>query len=153
MLLILVQHGEAKSGAEDPERPLTEQGARAVEKTATWAERAGVLVAQIRHSGKLRAKQTAEIISEHLNPPGGTVAVEGMNPNDDVEMFARTLGEEHQTIALVGHLPFLSRLAGLLVTGNPALVPVRFENAGMVCLTVDAGEWSVQWAVPPRLMS
>ena len=59
MELLLVQHGEAKTEAEDPVRPLTERGADAVRSMAVWAARAGVKVDQIRHSGKRRAEQTA----------------------------------------------------------------------------------------------
>src|SRR5512142_725316 len=53
--LFLVQHGEAKSEAEDPERSLTDRGAEAVRRMAAWAARVGVKVDQIRHSGKRRA--------------------------------------------------------------------------------------------------
>ncbi len=60
--LFLIQHGEAKTKDEDPERRLTEHGAAVVEKMATWAARAGVKVSEIRHSGKRRAEQTASIL-------------------------------------------------------------------------------------------
>jgi phosphohistidine phosphatase SixA len=51
MDLFLVQHGEAKSEAEDPERSLTDRGAEAVRRMAAWAAQVGVKVDQIRHSG------------------------------------------------------------------------------------------------------
>src|ERR671919_59444 len=59
--LYLVQHGEAKSEAEDPDRPLTDRGADQVRQVATLAGAAGlVMVERVVHSGKTRARQTAE---------------------------------------------------------------------------------------------
>ncbi len=53
----------------------------------------------------------------------------------------------------VGHLPFLSRLAGFLVTGNPEIHVVRFLNAGIVCLKGEQGRWSVSWVMTPDLLT
>ena len=53
---------------------------------------------------------------------------------------------------LVGHLPFLSRLVGLLLAGDPNRQVVKFENAGMVCLRSIEGEWSLSWVMLPRLL-
>ena len=57
MHLFLVQHGIAKSEAEDPERPLTEEGADAVRRMGAWAAGQGLVIDQIRHSGKRRAAE------------------------------------------------------------------------------------------------
>ena len=53
---------------------------------------------------------------------------------------------------LVGHLPFMSRLTGLLVAGDPELEVVRFQNAGVVCLREYESQWSVEWMVVPSLV-
>ena len=53
---------------------------------------------------------------------------------------------------VVGHLPFLDRLASRLVAGDPTAAAVRFTNAGIVCLGRDAGKWSLEWAVTPQLV-
>ena len=152
MDLFLVQHGEAKSKAEDPDRPLTDRGVETVRRMAVWASQAGITLAQIRHSGKRRAEQTAEIFAERLNPSNGVIATEGLGPNDDVRAVADKLASETGPLMLVGHLPFLSRLTGLLLTGEPEAVVVRFRNAGVVGLRREAGRWSVNWAVPPELL-
>lgn len=152
MELFLVQHGEAKSKAEDPERPLTDEGVEAARRMAAWASQRRLSVAQIRHSGKRRAEQTAQILGEHLKPPAGVIAVDGLGPNDDVRSMAATLPTEGESLMLVGHLPFLSRLAGQLVAGEPDAEVVRFSNSGIVCLRLQEGRWSVGWAVPPDLV-
>ena len=152
MQIVLVQHGDAKTEAQDPERPLTDRGVQDVERVAAWASRAGVQVAQIRHSGKRRAQQTAEILAERLHPADGTVAIGGLKPNDDVSPVAETLASDTEPVMLVGHMPFLGRLVGLLVTGDSDIEVVRFRNSGMVCLGRRNGRWSVEWSVPPELV-
>jgi phosphohistidine phosphatase len=106
-------------------------------------------VRQIRHSGRLRAEQTAQILSEYLKPAMGVIAVSGLGPNDDVHPIAQITGTELANTLLAGHLPFLSRLAGLLVTGNPETRVIRFCNAGIVCLREEHGIWSVGWEMTP----
>jgi phosphohistidine phosphatase len=151
MELFLIQHGEARDEAEDPERSLTDEGARNVHRIAAWAAGVGVKVGQIRHSGKRRAGQTAEILGQYLNPAGGVVAVPGLKPNDDVREAADILENEQDPVMLVGHLPFLSRLTGLLVAGDGDAVVVRFKNAGIVCLSRQREKWAVQLVVTPDL--
>ena len=153
MTLFLVQHGEARPGNEDSERSLTEHGAETVSRMADWAARMGIKVDEIRHSGKSRAEQTATIFAKKLDTPKGVIAVKGLNPNDEVTQVAASLQGEQESIMLVGHLPHLSRLVGLLVTGNPDNVVVRFRNAGIVCLTQQEGKWAIDWVMQPDLLA
>jgi phosphohistidine phosphatase len=152
MDLFLVQHGEAKSEAEDPERSLTDRGAEAVRRMAAWAAQVGVKVDQIRHSGKRRAEQTAILLAEQLSPVNGTIAVAGLAPNEDVRPVAEGLPAERGAVMLVGHLPFLSRLASFLLTGDPEAGVIRFRMAGIICLSNPEGRWAVNWVVPPALV-
>ena len=147
MDLFLIQHGEAKSEAEDPERSLTEYGAGTVRQMAAWAAQARVKVGQIRHSGKKRAEQTAVLLADRLNPILGIQAVAGLNPNDDARPVAEALQQEQGPLMLVGHLPFLSRLAGLLVVGDPERAVVTFRQAGITCLAREESQWTVRWVM------
>jgi phosphohistidine phosphatase len=151
MTLYLVQHGEAKPETEDPERSLTESGTQTVEQMADWAVRMGIKVDQIRHSGKLRAEQTATIFANHLDPSRGMIAVQGLTPLDNVNSIAASLQGEQESIILVGHLPHLSRLVGMLVTGDQERVVVRFRNAGIVCLSRQEKNWAIDWVMQPEL--
>jgi phosphohistidine phosphatase len=153
MELFLVRHGEAKSETEDPERSLTERGAETVQRMAAWAAQVGVRVDQIRHSGKRRAEQTAALLAERLSPPQGMVAVPGLAPDDDVHPVAEALQGEPGAVMLVGHLPFLGRLASLLLAGNSDTGTVRFRPAEIVCLSWPReGRWSVNWVMSPDLL-
>lgn len=148
----LVRHGEAKSEADDPHRGLTGEGKVAVEKMARWAAEAGLTVARIRHSGKLRAEETAEIFAAQLQPGDGASAVPGLAPNDDVRPIADSLARENDTVMLVGHLPFLSRLASLLVVGDSERPIVHFPAAGLVGLCRQEGEWILTCAMNVQLL-
>ncbi len=152
MNLFLVQHGQAKSEVDDPARSLSDAGAEAAEKVAKWLGNSELKVTEIRHSGKKRAEQTASIFAKHLSPPQGLVAAPGLNPMDDVRRVADELREYRGTLMIVGHLPFLGRLTGLLVAGDPECEVVRFQNAGVVCLQAYEGRWSVEWVVVPNLV-
>jgi phosphohistidine phosphatase len=149
--LYVVQHGEAKAETEDPERSLTDRGARIAEQMADWAARLGIKVDQIRHSGKRRAEQTATIFADRLNPYRGVIAVQGLTPLDSVNSVAASLQGEQASIMLVGHLPHLSRLVGVLVSGDQDKVVVRFRNAGIVCLSQQEEKWAIDWVMQPEV--
>jgi len=153
MQLYLVQHGAAKSEAEDPQRGLTEGGRRTVERMAEFLAPLGLALERIEHSDKLRARQTAEILAAGLRPVEGTKQIAGIAPNDDVEPARARLETESENVMLVGHLPHLSRLVARLV-GLPAdREVVRFQMGGVVRLDRDeTGQWTVRWALIPELL-
>jgi phosphohistidine phosphatase len=151
MKLYLVQHADALPESVDPTRPLSEQGRQDAQKMAGLAVRLGLEVTQIRHSGKTRAEQTAAIFGQALKPAGGVTAMPGLGPKDDVQLVAKTLDREAQPIMLVGHLPFLERLAGLLLAGDPNRPVVQFCKAGIVCLAREEERWRVAWAITPEM--
>jgi len=153
MELYLVQHGEAKSKAEDPQRPLTERGREEVQRVAAFAAKAGLEAGQIRHSSKRRAEETASILAEHLSPAEGVLAISGLTPMDDVRPIAQALHKGTAPLMLVGHMPFMDRLAGLLVTGDPDRSVVRFRMGGIVCLEGAGDDWAVKWVIRPELVA
>jgi len=154
MNLYLIQHGSAKSKEEDPDRPLTEAGEDDAARIALHLSlHTDVRPHRIFHSGKLRAKQTAELFAEALNPEGGVEAAVSLSPNDDPVIWANRLKDELDDLMLVGHLPHLSRLVSLLITDNPDKFVVNFTNAGVVCLyRVEKAYWCVNWSLLPELV-
>ena len=54
---------------------------------------------------------------------------------------------------IVGHLPHLSRLVGMLLTGNPENVVVMFRNAGIVCLSQQEEKWAIDWVMQPESLA
>jgi phosphohistidine phosphatase len=151
MQVYLVQHGAAHPKDVDPSRALTERGLQETQRVAALAARLNLDVYQIRHSGKTRAEQTAAVLGEALSPAGGVVKVPGLAPKDDVRPVAEALARESQAVMLVGHLPFLTRLAGLLLTGDPGRAVIKFRHAGIVCLTREDDCWLVAWVITPEM--
>ena len=151
--VFLVQHGESVPKDQDPERPLSEEGKETVEKMAAFAARAGLKVDQVRHSGKLRARQTAAAFAEKLQPREGIAQYPGLAPNDDVRPVAEELADCPCSVMIVGHLPFLSRLAGALLADNPKLELVRFQYGGIVGLVRGDSQWTTACVVPPEVVS
>jgi phosphohistidine phosphatase len=153
MHLYLMQHGLAVSKEVDPERPLSEQGRAETLRVAKAAARAGVQVDQIWHSTKLRAKQTAEILAKHLKPSDGTVELEGLAPVDDPVPIAASLAREDRTILVAGHMPFLERLADLLLSPRGGQGVVRFTNSALVGLEKTPAGYRVAFLVPPDFVA
>lgn len=152
MKVYLVRHGEATSKAVDPRRPLTAQGRRDVEKMGAFVKTLGLQVGEIRHSGKTRAAQTAKILGAALAPSGRVVEGEDLGPDDAVKPLQRELAKRDEDLMVVGHLPFLARLASELV-GAVSGQAVIFPPAGMACLErQEDGRWSVCWVMGPDVL-
>jgi len=152
MRAYLVQHGEARSKEEDPERRLTQRGVRDVEKVAAFIKPLGLSVTAIRQSGKTRATQSAEILATAVPAADGVVERDGLGPTDSVTAIARELNQSDADVMLVGHMPFMDKLASLLVAGSEDAGVVAFRNGGIVCLEREQETWRVAWIVPPELL-
>ena len=147
-----MQHGEAKAEAEDPRRPLTDRGQSEVKRVADFAKKPGVKPSQILHSGKLRAEQTAKIIADILEVSKEPEAVSGLNPNDDVQQWVAKISQQEEDLMLVGHLPFMDKLASLLLCGNEDAGIVQFRYGAIVCLEHKEREsWRLLWILTPDL--
>jgi len=153
MPLYLVRHGEAHSEAADPNRSLTESGKATAHAMAKLAAAFNVPVSQILHSGKTRARQTADIFSKYLKPAAGVTEIKTINPNDDVTIIAPKLDPALNTM-LVGHLPFMERLVSYLINGSPDKSIIKFQTAGIVCLdkTGKNDSWYIKWALMPKMV-
>ena len=153
MKLYLVQHGEATAKDIDPDRPLTEQGKADVGRVAVELARAGVGVRRVIHSGKTRAAQTAEILADKIAPGVEIGVSDRINPLDDPSALdLPAVGGDDDTL-LVGHLPYMARLAACLVTGNSENTLVNYQPGSVVCLeSSDDGGWGINWMLRPELL-
>jgi phosphohistidine phosphatase len=153
MRLYLVQHGKAMTEEQDPERPLTEVGRREAQKVAGFIRPQGLTIDQLWHSGKLRTKQTAAIYAEAVTVASDPTSRAGLKPNGPVVLLRDELAVMSDDTMIVGHMPFVSRLATLLLTGHESPPVVTFVNAGIICLerTADS-RWQVEWSITPDLI-
>lgn len=152
MSIFIVQHGKSLSKDQDPEKGLSPEGRLETERIAEVAGVYAVKVDTIAHSGKKRARQTAEILAAKISPEKGITTHSGMNPMDDVRAFAEQLAWD-QKLMLVGHLPFLERLIGLIVAGDPEKTVFKLQNSGIVCLDQDprSDKPVIYWALMPHI--
>ncbi len=153
MRVYLVQHGKAASADVDTARPLTGKGRREVEKVAVFIEPLKLAVDYLWTSDKERAIETAEILAGAIEVRKERKTRTGLSPNDDVRPLAEELAGSRGDVMIVGHMPFLNRLAGLLLAGSENSAPVAFRNGGVVCLSGVEEQWQVQWIVLPELLA
>jgi len=149
--IYLVRHGEAVSEKLDPERPLTSSGREEVQRIGRLAAAKNVKVSAIFHSGILRAKQTAEILAEHLQVNLANVQqLSGLLPQDDPAVAKAELEAAERSSILVGHLPHLNRLLALLIGGDTESRAMEFPPATMVCCSNDGPKWTISWTLTPQ---
>lgn len=152
MALFLVQHGRSLSKDIDPEQGLSEEGMAEARRIAEVAGGYGVTVSRIIHSGKKRARQTAEILDSFLKPQGGVHEAQGLKPLDDVAVWAGKI-DSGDNLMLVGHLPFMSKLTSFLIAGSTDNPVFRFQNGGILCLDIDPDSraWIICWSLMPKI--
>jgi phosphohistidine phosphatase len=155
MMLYLVQHGEAKSELQDPERSLTEDGIIKVRKVASYiTSYTDTRVHTIFHSGKKRAQQTAELFAEKLKPPKGVQIGKELSPNSLPWGWVERLVQMQEDIMIVGHLPHLQKLSALLLCQDENKPIIKFYKGGVVSLYKnESGIWSILWVVTPQIIS
>jgi len=150
MKIYLVQHGEAAAKELNPERPLTERGMTDVQRVAWALKQAGVEVKQVIHSGKLRARQTAEILAAEIAPGLQPETSDLINPNDNPAAFDLQTASDTM---VVGHLPFMAKLVSHLVTGDDTYMPVAYQPGSVVCLeSTEKDHWQIIWMLRPELL-
>lgn len=152
MRLYLVQHGEAYPEQVNSARPLTEKGREDVLKVAKFLEKADVEVDTIWHSTKTRAIQTAEILAQAVKAKE-IEQKEGLAPNDPATMLKDELVKREKDLMIVGHLPFLQKLASLLLTGSESQDLIAFCQGGVVCLELKPEGWQIAWMITPELIT
>jgi len=150
MKLYLIQHGLSLPEEKDPKRPLSAEGEEETQKTAEFLKTKGITVDCIWHSSKLRAIQTAQIISKFIRCPE-ILERHDLNPLDSVSKFAEEIKFLNKDLMIIGHLPFLEKLAALLVTGTESYKIVAFKYSGVVCLEY-SDTWKIAWIITPQLL-
>jgi phosphohistidine phosphatase len=100
------------------------------------------------HSGKLRARQTAEIFWRALNALAQFSATRDLQPDDPPEWIRDRLCGESRDVLIAGHFPHLPRLLSLLLLNAPVPFPVH----GVISLErAEGGEiWTEQWKLDAK---
>lgn len=149
MNFYLVRHGDAVTETSDPRRPLSRIGQEQVEQVGRAVAARRARVSAIFHSGILRAEQTADIMARQLAPELGVRRITGLAPPDDPAIAKAELETSPASVMLVGHLPHMGRLAGLLINGDAERDAVEFAPATVVCVSHQSSLWRLVWVLGP----
>ena len=106
-MIYLVHHADALPPEADPQRPLSGVGRASADLLAKDAAARGIKPVAIWHSGKLRARQTAEAFLRACNPLAEFSAIRGLQPGDPPEWIRDLVAGETREVMLVGHMPHL----------------------------------------------
>lgn len=152
MKLYLMRHGQATSKEEDSMRPLSTEGRKTIQKVSEYVAKFNISISEIAHSNKLRAKETAEIFANSLGLGVKTKEYGGLAPNDDVVSIKNSLRNKKEDMAIVSHLPFLDKLASLLLCGVMDMNIINFRMGEIVCLNGKDNNWTVEWVILPEII-
>ena len=142
--MFLVHHADAVGPEVDSRRPLSALGERQAAHAAAETAARGARPAVVWHSGKLRARQTAQAFWRVCNALAEFSATSDLQPGDSPSRMRERLRGETRDVLIAGHFPHLPRLLSLLLN-----VPASFPQHGVVALeSSDAGEtWQEVWRV------
>jgi phosphohistidine phosphatase len=138
MKIFLVQHADAVPKETDPGRPLSEKGKAQAKRAAEFLRKMPFYPEVILHSDKKRSIETAEVICFAL----GGVKMElrkGIAPNDDIEELRKEIMSLKKSVMIVGHQPFLGKLASALLDAGCDRQVVDLSNASPLIL-VNSGD-------------
>ncbi len=134
MELTLIRHAIAEDGADDSARPLSKKGRKRFEESVKTLGKLGVRFDKVLHSPKVRAVETAKLLSPLCEGELQETALLAKAPG--VELWELLEGER---LAMVGHEPHLSELMAWLVTGEPTGANFDLKKGGVAQLEGEPG--------------
>jgi phosphohistidine phosphatase len=127
---------------------LTAAGRSSVERLAAAAATRGVRPDIVWHSGKLRARQTAEAFWRACNALAAFSATRDVQPDDPPEWLRDRFIGETREVLVAGHYPHLPRLLTLLLGEDRA---TAFPLHGVVTLDFsEPTKWQELWRLDPQ---
>ena len=151
MKLYLMRHGEAEGIYKGDQPTLNARGDDEVSQIGEALLSMNIQLDHIFHSGKLRARRTAEIVKSKLEVDTPMSEKEGLKPNDSVSAFAGNLEVDKGNIMVVGHLPFIAKLTSYLLAKTESESMFSFSTASVACLEyAHSLGWNLQWFINPE---
>ena len=153
MRLYLVRHGESDPAGFDDQRTLNEKGKEDVTRLAKFISHLKLQVTYIFQSQKLRAQQTAKILSASISSTNEIETRIELDPLAPISNIIDEITALNEDIMLVGHMPFMGNLASQLIANNENKDVIAFNTGSMVCLEKIASDlWVIRWMLSPELL-
>ena len=148
MLVLLIRHAQAAEQdatvyPDDTLRPLVPKGRRTHARLVRRLRKQGLVPDRVFSSPWKRAWQTARITIREMGlPRERRIRCDAMAEPPRVDAIAADIGEvgPDETIALVGHEPWMSVLASLLLTGDSQGVRIDFPKSGVLGIEMERFE-------------
>jgi phosphohistidine phosphatase len=141
---------------DDRKRPLTDKGLARTRRSSHGLARLEPGIALVLSSPLERCVQTAACLGEALEPGTPVRFTEALSPGGSWRDVLVELESVHETVdaVLVGHEPDLGKLAGVLLFGAPAALPLG--KAGACSIEFETrcapGRGRLRWFLPPRAL-
>jgi phosphohistidine phosphatase len=159
-ILYVVRHAIAGDRGpeypDDSKRPLTDYGTARFRKVARGLREMNVEIDVILSSPFLRARQTADILSQELRGHPPVVETAALVPGAPYPDVLAELGRHlrARAVAMVGHDPTIGEIAARLV-GSPSRF--AFKKGGVCRIDVDRlpppGPGRLVWLAFPRMLT
>lgn len=125
MDLILWRHAQAEEGSPDHARQLTAQGRKQAQRMGAWLDRVLPSSCKILTSPTARTVQTVEALGRKYK----IIEAIGPDATGDVVLQAAGWPDARGQVLVVGHQPWLGRVASLLLTGVEQDWTIKKSNA------------------------
>jgi phosphohistidine phosphatase len=163
MNLYIVRHAIAVEAVSvdhevDRERPLTDKGRKKMRQIAKALSNLGVEFDLILSSPYVRARETAEILTDVFKMKESAAFSDNLLPMMEPELLIDEISEKYSVhnLALVGHEPHLSALISLLLAGNTN-VEITLKKGGICYLAADdlhhlERRATLEWLLTPAIL-
>jgi phosphohistidine phosphatase len=149
---------DAERYADDRIRPLTREGRARMARGARGLRAFGLRFDVILTSPLTRAVETARILARAFRPHPAVRVLRPLAPGGGAGGVLAGLSglSADASVALVGHEPDLSRLAGALLLEHRDTLPMEFKKGGLCRIDFDGaarlGAGRLIYHLPPRVL-
>jgi phosphohistidine phosphatase len=162
MELLIVRHAIAferdrQRWSDDGARPLSPAGIRRARKAAAGLKGFCQLPDRLLTSPLVRARQTAQILTDIAGWPQAEEASE-LSAGEPAPAVLTLLGKYHsRRVAVVGHQPGLGELLTLCLLGSGGkALPIEIKKNAILCVSFEgsprAGHAALEWLATPRML-
>jgi phosphohistidine phosphatase len=162
MTLYLLRHAIALDRSvwkkPDSQRPLNKEGVKKMRKAAKGIKHLNLEFDWILTSPYKRAYDTAVILAQAVKAEKKIKVVNELASDAEPASLMRRIAREYRpkdSLVLVGHEPYLSKLASVLIGADKPLA-LDFKKGGLARLETDSLRYgrcaTLEWWLPPKLL-